>query len=256
MHFEIIKKIATKTNIVKMKWRIWLQPNLSTGIDNDYAASVNLAGKKVIRSRDIAKFIKDSGSEVELETLEQILEQHDRIVCEKLQQGHGVLTGFCQLTPTVTGSFGARGKFIPDVHKITLDIVLSAEMRAMLKEVDIVIMGVKDGGTFIGLVTDTSTGLTDGTITAGDDILIEGDKIQIDPLGENGLGVFFVNADGDAIPVTRRLTQNEPQRLIARVPNDLPPGQYTLRVVTKYTTSSILLMEPRVIEYDKLLIVP
>ena len=233
-----------------------MRPNLSTGIDNDYTASVNLAGKKFLRSRDIAKLIKDAGSEVELETLAQILEQNDRIICEKLQHGFGVLTGFCQLTPTVTGSFGARAKFNPEVHKITLDIVLSAEMRAMLKEVSVTVMGIKDGGTFIGMVTDTATGNTDGTITAGDDILIEGDKIQIDPLGESGLGVFFVNADGEAIPVTRRYTQNEPQKIIARVPAELPSGQYTLRVLTKYTTASILLMEPRVIEYDKLLIVP
>ena len=229
---------------------------MSTGIDNDYTASVNLAGKKVLRSRDIAKLIKDSGSEIELETLEKILEHNDKIICEKLQHGFGVLTGFCQLTPTITGSFGARAKFDPEVHKITLDIVLSAEMRSMLKDVGVTVMGIKDGGTFIGLVTDTATGLTDGTITAGDDILIEGDKIQIDPLGECSLGVFFVNADGEAIPVTRRYTQNEPQRIIARVPADLPPGQYTLRILTKYTTASILLMEPRIIEYDKLLIIP
>ena len=238
-----------------MKWKIWLRPNMSSNNDNEYAASVNQSGKKVLRTRDIAKMIKDAGSDLEQDALLQILEQSDRIVCQQVQQGFSVLTGFCQLTPKVSGSFGARAKFNPEVHRLSVNIVSSAELRAMLKEVEVSILGVKDSGTFIGLVTDTFTGETDGTITAGDDILIEGDKIKIDPLGENGLGVFFVNADGEAIPVTRRLTQNDPQRIIARVP-ELQSGQYTLRVVTKYTTASILLMEPRVIEYDKLLIVP
>ena len=239
-----------------MKWRVWLKPNLSADSDNKYTASVNQMGKKVLRNSDIVKLIKDAGSELESATLLQVIEQNDRIICEKLQQGHSVLTGFCQLTPKVTGCFGAKPKFNREHHKITLDVVLSAELRAMLKEVELNIIGVKDSGTFIGLVTDTATGITDGTITAGEDILIEGDKIQIDPLGESGLGVFFVNVDGESTPVTRRLTQNEPQKIIARVPADLPPGQYNLRVVTKYTAASILLIEPRVIEYDKLLIVP
>ena len=241
-----------------MKWRLWLKPNMSAEADGEYeyTASVNLAGKKILRARDIAKFIKDSDVAVDLETLVQILEQNDRIICEKLQLGCGVSTGFCQLTPTVTGTFGARAKFNPEVHKVTLDIELTPEMRAMLNEVSITIMGVKDGGTFIGMVTDTATGNTDGSVTAGDDILIEGDKIKIDPLGDPSLGVFFVNADGKAFPVVRRYTQNEPQRIIARVPADLAPGQYTLRLTTKYTTASVLLMEPRVVEYDKLLIVP
>ena len=239
-----------------MKWKIWLKPNMSGGADNEYSASVNQTGKKVLRTRDIAKLIKDAGSELEIETLMQVIEQNDRVICTQIQNGFSVLTGFCQLIPKVIGNFGSRAKFNPEVHRLTVDIVSSAEMRAMLRDVSVTILGVKDSGTFIGQVTDTATGITDGTVTAGDDILIEGDKIKIDPLGEAGLGVFFVNVDGEAIPVTRRLTQNEPQRIIARVPGDLPPGQYTLRVLTKYTTASILLMEPRIIEYDKLLIVP
>ena len=239
-----------------MKWKIWLRPNMLKD-DNSYIASVNFKGKKVLRTPDIARLIKDAGSEFDYETLLQIIEQSDRVVCEQLQTGNSVLTGFCQMTPKVTGNWsGSRAKFNPDEHQLTLDIVSSAELRGMLKEVGVDVLGVKDGGTYIGLVTDTVTGNTDGTITACDDILIEGDKIQIDPMGEEGLGIFFVNVDGETTPVTRRLTQNEPQRIIARVPADLPPGQYTLRLVTKYTTASILLKDPRVIEYDKLLIVP
>ena len=125
-------------------------------------------------------------------------------------------------------------------------------MRTALQEVGVEVLGVKDGGAFIGLVTDTATGLTNGSITADDDIMIEGDKLKIAPEGEPGLGVFFVNTDGVAIPVTRRLTQNDPKKLIARVPA-LPVGQYRLRVVTKFSNSGALLNSPRVIEYEQLL---
>ena len=241
---------------MKYFWKVWLRLNLLTkDIDNDYLAAVSATGK-TLRNPDIARILKDAGSELSYETILYILDQSDRIVREQLQRGYSVLTGVCQLSPKVTGNWiGANAKFNPAAHKITLDIVPCAEMRAALKDVGVEVLGVKDGGAFIGLVTDTATGLADGTITAGDDIRIDGDKLKIAPDGEEGLGVFFVNADGEAIPVTRRLTQNDPKRIIARVP-ELPAGQYILRVVTRYTTATTLLKEPRIIDYDRLLVIP
>ena len=241
---------------MKFFWKLWLRLNLLTkDIDNDYIASVSTAGKNALRNADIARMIKEAGSELSYETLLYILDQSDRIIREQLQRGHSVLTGCCQMTPRVTGTWiGANAKYNPAVHKLTLDLIPAAEMRAALKEVGVEVLGVRDGGAFIGLVTDTATGLADGTVTAGDDIRIDGDKLKITPDDEAGLGVFFISADGDVIPVTRRLTQNDPKRLIARVP-DLSPGQYTLRVVTRFSQSSTLLTEPRSIDYDRLLVV-
>ena len=242
---------------MKYLWKVWLRLNLLTkDIDNDYLAAVSATGKKALRNADIARILKDAGSELSYETILYILDQSDRIVREQLQRGYSVLTGVCQLSPKVTGTWiGANAKFNPAVHKITLDIVPCAEMREALKDVGVEVLGVKDGGAFIGLVTDTATGATDGSITAGDDIRIDGDKLKIAPDDEEGIGVFFVNADGEAIPVTRRLTQNDPKRIIARVP-ELPAGQYTLRVVTKFAAGASILKEPRIIDYDRLLVVP
>ncbi len=243
-------------SIINFIWKVWLRLNLLTkDVDNDYVAEVMPNGKKAKRNEDIAKRIGKEGSEIKYDTLLYILNQRDRIVREMVQEGNSVLTGCAQFSPRVSGTWiGSNAKFDSTVHKITLDIVPSAEMRAALKEVGVEVLGVKADGAFIGLVTDTVTGLTDGTITPGDDIRIEGDKLKIAPDGETGLGVFFVNADGETIPVTRRLTQNDPKKLIARVP-DLPSGQYTLRVVTRFSNSAISLKEPRVIEYSKLLII-
>jgi hypothetical protein len=239
-------------------WKVWLRLNLLTkDVDNDYVAEVSTTGKTALRNADIAKLIKDIGSELEYETILSVLNQSDRIIREQIQRGHSVLTGNCQLSPRVNGTWlGSSANFDPLMHKITLDITPSAEMRTALKEVGVEVLGVKDGGAFIGLVTDTSTGATDGTITAGDDILIEGDKLKIvaESDTETDIGVFFVNAKNHIFPVTRRLTQNDPKKLIARVPS-LPSGEYTLRVVTRFTSGNNLLKEPRVIDYDRFLTV-
>jgi hypothetical protein len=142
------------------------------------------------------------------------------------------------------------------VNKIAVDMTASAELREALTEVGVEILGVKDSGAYIGIVTDAATGLADGSITPDDDIIIEGDKLKIAPEGEDGLGVFFVNVSTEeVIPVTHRLTQNDPKKIIARVPGDIPAGEYILRIATRFSTSAVALKEVRTIDYYKLLIV-
>ena len=78
-----------------------------------------------------------------------------------------MLTGVGQYSPRVTGNWiGKNANFDPAVNKLTLDMVLSKEMRNALSVVGVEVLGVKEsGGAEIGLVTDTVTGNTDGTIT-------------------------------------------------------------------------------------------
>ena len=132
-------------------------------------------------------------------------------------------------------------------------MTLSKDMRDALATVGVEVLGVKEGGgASIGLVTNTLDGNTDGTITPGDDILIEGAKIKV--AGDEELcGVYFVLRDAaeETIhKVERRLTQNNPSSIIARVPATLEPGAYTLRIVTQFTGGSNLLKEPRTLEYE------
>jgi hypothetical protein len=240
---------------IKFLWKVWLRLNLLTkDVDNDYTAEVSTIGNTK-RNEDIARTIIEEGSEIKYDTLLSVLNQRDRIERQMVQQGSSVQTGNVRLSPRVSGSWlGSSAKFDPNVHKKTLDATITAEMREALEEVGIEILGVKDSGAYIGLVTDTFTGLTDGTITANEDIMIEGDKLKIMPENDTKVGIFFIDKDGKETPVTRRLTQNDPKKIIARVPA-LPTGDYILRVVTRFSSSSSLVNEPRAIEYTKMLIV-
>ena len=215
-------------------WKVWLKPNLLTkDVDNDYIAEVSTS-KQTLRNEDIAQRIVDEGSEIKYDTLLSIINQHDRIIREAVCDGYSVLTGVAQFSPRVTGNWlGKSANFDPSTNKLTLDMVLSKEMRDALSTVGVEVLGVKESG--------------------GEDILIEGTKIKI--VGDEEMcGVFFVlrGAETETIrKVDRRLTQNLPSSIIARVPADLEPGEYTLRIVTQFTNSgSTLLKEPRTIEYD------
>ena len=241
---------------MKHTWKAFLQQNHLTASEKDLRASVSTLGKRALRNADIARMIKDEGSEFQYETILKMLNVNDRIIRELVQRGHSVLTGAAQYTPRIQGTWvGASAKFNPAAHRIGLHIIPSAEMRAAFKEIGVEVLGMKPGGAFIGLVTDTTTGLADGTMTSGDDILIEGAKLKIAPDDDETLGVFFISSnDETATRVTRRLTTNNPKSILARVP-ELPAGQYTLRIVTRFSTSGTLLKEPRVIEYDRPLVV-
>ena len=231
-------------------WKVWLKLNLLTkDVKNDYIAEVSTVSK-TLHNDDIAQAIKDEGAELHYETLLDILNRGDRIRLDMIAKGYSVQSKVCRVSPRVLGNWtGANATFSEDVHKITLDITPTAEAREALSHVGIEVLGVKDSGAYIGLVTDTATGKIDGTITAGDDVIIEGEKIRISPDGEDGIGVFFVSESGEETPVTHRFTQNDPKKVIARVPS-LAPGSYTLEIRTRFSQSTTLLNEVRILTYN------
>ena len=234
----------------KTFWKVWLRRNLLTkDVENDFVAEVSTAGN-TLHNDDLAARIIAGRSELRLETILSILSARDEIVREALAQGTAVQDGCVRMAPRVSGNWlGAAHAFDPETHKIGLDVSPSAEMRAALETVGVEVLGEKNSGAYIGLVTDAATGKTDGTITPDEDVIVTGDKLKIAPEDAANLGVFFVAASGAETRVTRKLTENTPKKLIFRVPA-LAAGVYTLKVVTRYSNSSTLLQDPREITYE------
>jgi hypothetical protein len=231
-------------------WKVWLRRNLLTkDVENDFVAEVSTAGS-TLRNADIAARMVSGRSELRLETILSILQSRDEIVREALANGSAVQDGCVRVAPRVAGTWvGVNHPFNPGEHKITLDVSPSSEMRATLETVGVEVLGEKDSGAFIGLVTDITTGKTDGSITPDEDIMVSGDKIKIAPEDEAGLGVFFVDAQGAETRLTRKLTENMPKKLVFRVP-PLTPGSYTLKLLTRFSNAGTLLNEPRTITYE------
>jgi hypothetical protein len=229
-------------------WKVWLRLNrLTKETDNDYIARVSTVGK-TLRNEDIARLIESVGSELQFETVLDILNRADRIRREKLQEGYSVQTGVCHHSPSVLGNWqGAGTAYDPEAHTITITNAITAEMRAALEEVGIEVLGVRDDGAYIGLVIDVTTEAVNGTITSGGQIIIKGDKIKIesDP-GETGIGVFLSDGTTD-YPVTP-LAVNYPREIIAVAPV-LSAGEYTLYISTRYAGGRTLLKAPRRITY-------
>jgi hypothetical protein len=131
---------------------------------------------------------------------------------------------------------------------------MSGAMHNELGRVGVEVLGVTGPEGRIMLVTDIATGRSDGAVTPGDDIRIDGYKVKIvglpQPDGgtEPGIGVFFVDPDGSQWQAAR-VSENKPSHLLVRVPDDLPRLTCRLRIVTRYTRGVIPIKTPRIIEY-------
>ena len=160
------------------------------------------------------------------------------------------MDGVVQITPRVSGVWETEGaEYDEKIHKRTVDIVPTADLRDVLDAISVKVLGAKEATARITSITDTATGLKDGTITIGDDIIIEGDKLKVDEK-DSSQGVFFIRADGAMVKTTRRLSINKPSQIIARVPKNLPAGPVTVMIRTKYAKSGTALKEIREITYN------
>jgi hypothetical protein len=235
-------------------WKIWLRQNfLTRDVDNDYTGEVSTVGH-TIRNEDIANRIVKERSELRYETILSILNERDGIVLESVLGGSSVQDGVVHIAPSVTGLWiGADRMVDPSRQKPSVSISSATALREGLANVKMEIIGMKDSGAYIGLVTDAATKAIDGHITPNGIIVITGDKLRVTPEDDPKMGIFFVDENGVKTPVTQ-IAQNDPKRLLALVP-PLPAGTYSLQVVTRFTSGITLLKVARTIVYDIPLIV-
>ena len=236
---------------------IYLYENYLTPITTDYMGRIEMA--RTLGLREVCdSAVLRGGANISSESIrsgsEIMLKEMAYLLCD----GFAINFGYFSISLKVLGVFDSpKDIYDPKRHTLQFQITPGILMRNELQYVRVKTMGVKKGAIDIALVTDTLTGLTDGTITPGEDIIIQGTRVRIAPDdgSDADVGIFFVIGSGVVVPVTRRLTQNDPSKIIARVPN-LLPGSYTLRIVTKSSANRQALLKNAIsTEYDRPLIV-
>ena len=233
----------------KYVWEVYLRPNTLTK-DNgrDCIADVH-SHAQTQRNEDIAALITKERSEFRAETILNILNMRDKAVLTLIQDGLSFMDGVVQISPRVSGVWeNENSPYDEKIHKRTVDMIPTVDFRNALESITVKVLGAKETTAKIASVTDTATGLTDGTLTISDDVLLEGEKLKVDekdPLQ----GVFFVTEDSTEHKTERRLSLNKPTQILARVPQNLPEGKVWVVVRTKYTHGGIPLKELRELVY-------
>ena len=233
----------------KSVWEVYLRPNtLTKDNDRDCIADVH-AHAATQRNEDIAEIITKERSEFRKETIMSILNMRDKAVKDLIEQGLSFMDGLVQISPRVSGVWETENSAYDEkIHKRTVDLIPTADLRTALEAIGVKVLGAKEESARITEVTDTATGLKDGTLTIGDDIIIEGDKLRVDET-DAAQGVFFKAANGTEHKTSRRLSVNKPGQIIARVPKEVPEGKVEVIVRTKYSGSSAPLKTVREIAF-------
>lgn len=233
----------------KSIWEVYLRPNtLTKDNDRDCIADVH-AHAATQRNEDIAEIITKERSEFRKETIMSILNMRDKAVKDLIEQGLSFMDGLVQISPRVSGVWETENSAYDEkIHKRTVDLIPTADLRTALEAIGVKVLGSKEESARITEITDTATGLKDGTLTIGDDIIIEGDKLRVDET-DAAQGVFFKAANGTEYKTNRRLSVNKPGQIIARVPKEVPEGEVSVMVRTKYSGSSAPLKTVREIAF-------
>jgi len=236
---------------------VYLYENFLTPNPTDYVGRVET--ERTLGMRDVCESsVLRGGADINSSAMfhagELLFKEMAYLLCD----GFSVNFGYFHISLKIRGVFDSpTDTFDPKRHSLMFQMTPGELLRRELPSIQKKMMGVKKDAIYIALVTDTATGLEDGTITPNEDILIQGTRIRIAPDdgSDTQVGIFFIASDSTITPVSRRLTQNDPSKVIARVPA-LAPGNYTLRIVTKAALNRNALLKKSVsTEYDKPLIV-
>ena len=226
-------------------WNVHLRPNPLRPNGTESCIADVRSPSAVKHNEDIADAIVKERSEFRKETIMSILNMRDKAVKDLIEEGLSFMDGLVQISPRVSGVWETENSIYDEkIHKRTVDLIPTADLRNALDEIGVKVLGAKEETARITEITDTATGLKDGTLTIGDDIIIEGEKIKVDEK-DAAQGVFFKTADGTEYKTERRLSVNKPSQIIARVPKEVPAGAVTVIVRTKLTGSNKTLKEVR-----------
>ena len=235
-------------------WLFDLQDNpMTKDVKEDRVAKVRTL--RSITVEDIARAIVQERTEFREDTIVNIANLIDEKIRQFVCQGNTVVTGSAQYAPTITGVFmGDTGVFDPKVNALGVNIVPAKALRDEVQKVSVEFTGhVKDlGGARIGLVKDTVTGRTDGSLSPGGIVEVTGKKIKSINADGTSIGkVVLVNTETQAETDITSLAINDPSRLMFTIPASLPQGTYKLRVETYFSSGSTRLKNSRVINYEQ-----
>ena len=129
----------------KYVWEVYLRPNtLTKDNDRDCIADVH-AHAPTQRNEDIAALITRERSEFRPETILSILNMRDNAVLGFIQDGLSFMDGAVQISPRVSGVWETENApYDEKIHKRTVDMVPTAELRNALDEISVKVLGVKE----------------------------------------------------------------------------------------------------------------
>ncbi len=104
--------------------------------------------------------------EIKTETATNIISRFNRKAAERVVRGYNINTGLVYMRPVIKGVFYDR-TWDPLCHRVYVAITQGLELRKAVDEIMVEILGEQSCPLAVYTLTDSSTGATNGTLTAG-----------------------------------------------------------------------------------------
>lgn len=188
--------------------------------------------------------IKEINPGLEQETIRMILALCNRAVVKLIFSGYRLNTGLFILELFCKGVTYDKA-WHPDVNSLQIRLRPIKELREALNNTTINIVGES---TSAMSVTGAESALGVGyRVKAGRAFTLYGKNIKV--VGNAlSVGITLTNSENVVTKIEADLiVQNSPKKLIFIIPEGIADGEYELKIVTQYSSSSRLLKKPRAV---------
>jgi len=238
------------------KIRAYLYDNALTENPNDFLARVQ--SESSLNIRDISKAAATrGGANISAEAMEHAVNLWHKEMAYQLCDGFSVNTGWYTGTALIKGVFDSPNEnFNSRKHTLLFDFVQGSLLRKEIDTVEVNVLGVADSSLAVLQVFDVKTASVNDLLTPERNLKISGQKLKL--AGErDDIGVHFINQETqEGFKVGQSdIVVNNPAELIVVIPQ-LAAGTYKVAVATQFSgNSQVLLKEPRIFIFDKILTV-
>lgn len=188
--------------------------------------------------------IKEINPGLEQETIRMILALCNRAVVKLIFSGYRLNTGLFILELFCKGVTYDKA-WHPDVNSLQIRLRPTKELREVLNNTAINIVGES---TSAMSVTGAESALGVGyRVKAGRAFTLYGKNIKV--VGDDpSVGITLTNSENVVTKIEADLiVQNSPKKLIFIIPEGMADGEYELKIVTQYSSSSRLLKKSRAV---------
>ena len=224
--------------MAKLKY-IW-QDNAATQ-DDDKDHYARIMGLEYKTNEDLIHDVADEPGSILKETeLRAVDRRTHQKIASYIAQGYGYKCEYFTIKPGLSGiAYDPEAPWDDELHSKTVNIVPGKPLREAAQQIELERVADVKEAPVIETIYDRKSDTTNDRLTPGHTVKITGSQLKIhgQPKGQ---GLFFVSrADNKEYPA--ELEENYPTQLRADIPDDLPAGEYTLKIVnTKYHFSTTL----------------
>lgn len=212
--------------MTKLKFN-WVR-NAATDDDEDYyPKAIDI---QYVDMEQLIKDIAEPGSIVKETELRTVIRRFFQQLASYVEDGLGFRCEFMVILPVLRGrGTNPSEPWNSEEHKVYVNIRPGQLFKDAAEKIKLTFVPQGREAPVVEFIEDFKSETTDDKLTPGDMIRVTGSQLKIYD-SPSGQGVFLIQqSNGQEYPL--RLVDNFPAQLLVRVPDDLPSGAYTLKIV-------------------------